>query len=153
MTEQTDLAARIATEAHKGQTRWDKTIPYITHPQAVARSLIEEGYGELYVAAAWLHDVLEDTSVTKKDLLDQGVDFEVVTAVWALTKTDEMSYLDYILMVGAHDIARVVKMADLRHNMSDLKKGSMLQKYELALYILNNFSDFQLTNTKYVIHL
>ena len=136
MTELTDLAARIATKAHKGQTRWDKTIPYITHPQAVARSLIEAGYGEDFVAAAWLHDVIEDTDVTKQHLFLEGVDAQVIDAVVALSKTEGVSYLDYILGVCGNDIARVVKMHDLRHNMSDLKPGSMKQKYELAFYIL-----------------
>ena len=136
MTELTDLAARIATKAHKGQTRWDKTIPYITHPQAGARSLIEAGYGEDFVAAAWLHDVIEDTDVTKQHLFLEGVDAQVIDAVVALSKTEGVSYLDYILGVCGNDIARVVKMHDLRHNMSDLKPGSMKQKYELAFYIL-----------------
>ena len=136
MTEQTDLAARIATEAHKGQTRWDKTIPYITHPAAVARALIEAGYSELYVSAAWLHDVIEDTDITAQDLRDKGVDPDVIEAVKILSKTDDVSYLDYILAVSGNWLARVVKIHDLKHNMIDLKKGSMRQKYELALYIL-----------------
>lgn len=137
MTEQTDLAAQIATKAHKGQTRWDETIPYITHPQAVARALIEEDkWGEEYIAAAWLHDVIEDTDVTEKDLVAQGIDPWTIAAVMVLTKTDDVSYLDYILAVSGNNIARIVKMADIRHNMSDLKNGSMKQKYELALYIL-----------------
>lgn len=142
MTEQTELAASIATKAHKGQTRWDKTIPYITHPQAVARALIQTGYrDEDYVAAAWLHDVIEDTDVTAQDLRDQGVDPGIVDAVVILSKTPNVSYLDYILTVGGHWIARVVKMEDIRHNMSDLKNGSMKQKYELALYILEQCND------------
>lgn len=141
MTKQTELAASIATKAHKGQTRWDKTILYITHPQAVARALIKEGYwGEEYIAAAWLHDVIEDTDITEKYLIGKGVDLWTVEAVMVLTKTDDVSYLDYILAVGGNDIARIVKMADLRHNMSDLKDGSMKQKYELAFYILEQYN-------------
>jgi (p)ppGpp synthase/HD superfamily hydrolase len=136
MTTQTDLATRIATEAHKGQTRWDKTIPYITHPAAVARALIQDGYDEDYVATAWLHDVLEDTDVTERDLMTQGVDPFIIDAVVLLTHTEGLSYLDYILTLSTHSVARVVKMADLTHNMSNLKKGSMLQKYQLAFYIL-----------------
>lgn len=137
MTEQTDLAARIATEAHKGQTRWDKKTPYISHPQAVARALIEGGYGEYEVAAAWLHDVLEDTQLCSADLRNMGIDGYVVDAVEILTKREGMSYLDYILNVQGHPVARVVKMADIRNNLTDLKSsGSMRQKYELALYIL-----------------
>lgn len=146
MTEQTDLAARIATKAHKGQTRWDKKVPYITHPQAVARSIIEADiYNEEHVAAAWLHDVLEDTDVTAQDLVGQGVDRCVVDAVIALTKREGVeNYVDYILRVAANDVARVVKMYDLKHNMSDLKSGSMKQKYELAFYILETYYDSEI---------
>ncbi len=138
MTEQTDLAARIATEAHEGQTRWDKETPYISHPAAVARKLIKDGYSEDFVATAWLHDVLEDTDVTERHLLEQGVDPYIVSAVVVLTKLEGMSYLNYILKISTHPIAREVKMADIRHNMSCFisSKGSLYHKYELALYIL-----------------
>ena len=142
MTEQTDLAARIATEAHEGQTRWDKRIPYITHPQAVARSIIEEDiYDEEHVAAAWLHDVIEDTDWTYDKLLEAGVDWHIADAVRVLSKKEGQSYVEYILKVAEHSIARVVKMHDLKHNMSDLKSGSMKQKYELAYYILETYHD------------
>ncbi len=136
MTEQTDLAARIATEAHEGQTRWDRETPYITHPAAVARALIEGGYGEDWVAVAWLHDVLEDTNLSSADLLNKGVSHDLVHSVMLLTKKRGQSYLDYILLLSYDNVARDVKMADIRHNMSDLRPGSMYQKYELALYIL-----------------
>lgn len=140
MTEQTDLAARIATEAHEGQTRWDKETPYISHPAAVARALIKDGYGEEYVATAWLHDVIEDTEVTAKDLLEKGIDHYIVDAVLTLTKRKGESYLDYILNVKGQPVAREVKMADIRHNMSDLKPGSMRDKYSLALYLLEDIT-------------
>lgn len=118
MTKLTDLAAKIATEAHKGQTRWDKITPYIAHPAAVVRALIDEGHGEEEVVVGWLHDVLEDTDVTAQDLLDRGIPEH------------------YILAVKDDLYAREVKIADIKHNLSDLKAGSMKQKYELALYIL-----------------
>ena len=136
MTELTDLAAKIAADAHLGQTRWDRKTPYISHPAAVARALIEQGYGEEYVAVAWLHDVLEDTKVTAQDLLDLGIPDYIVTSVKAITKKDNQKYLDYILAVKDDFYAREVKMADIEHNLTDLKAGSMRQKYELALYIL-----------------
>tara|TARA_R110000824_G_scaffold118090_2_gene270239 strand:- start:1203 stop:1622 length:420 start_codon:yes stop_codon:yes gene_type:complete len=139
VTKLTDLAAAIATEAHKGQTRWDKRTPYISHPAAIARDLIKRGFSEDFIAVAWLHDVIEDTSVTAQGLLDKGIPSDIVQSVETISKEDGQSYLDYILDVGRDPVARVVKVADITHNMSDLKKGSMRQKYELAIYILENY--------------
>ncbi len=136
MTYLTDLAARIATKAHEGQTRWDKSVAYITHPAAVARSLIEDGMTEDWIVVAWLHDVIEDTNLTADRLITLGIPDYLAHSVEILSKKKEQSYLDYILDVSRDPIARDVKKADLRHNMSDLKPGSMYQKYELALYIL-----------------
>jgi len=137
MTKLTDLATKIATEAHAGQTRWDKETPYITHPAAIARAIIQAGFDEDYVAIAWLHDVLEDTKVTAVDLVRMGIPKYLVESIEVISKREGQSYLDYILDVQADEKARVVKMFDIRHNMSDLKHGSMRQKYELALYILS----------------
>jgi len=138
MTALTDLAADIATQAHKGQTRWDKKTPYISHPAAIARALIQQGYGEDYVVVAWLHDVLEDTHVTDEQLIAGGIPERLVDAVKAISKKDNQRYLDYILEVKDDEIARVVKIADITHNLSDLRPGSMRQKYELAIYILED---------------
>tara|TARA_S200002703_G_C3783460_1_gene241500 strand:+ start:353 stop:769 length:417 start_codon:yes stop_codon:yes gene_type:complete len=138
MTALTDLATKIATDAHQGQTRWDKKTPYISHPAAIARALIQQGYGEDYVVVAWLHDVLEDTDVTDEQLLDVGIPERLVDSVRTISKKDNQKYLDYILDVQADEIARVVKIADITHNLSDLRAGSMRQKYELAIHILEN---------------
>lgn len=138
------LAAKIATDAHRGQTRWDGKTPYISHPAAVARALADQGYSENYVAAAWLHDVIEDTHLTAKDLIDQGIPQDVVTAVELLTKQEDESYINHLLVLSRHRVARTVKHADISHNMSDMNEkqrhGSMYQKYELALYLIENES-------------
>ena len=132
-----EKAALVAKVAHRGQTRWDKSVPYITHPEAVAKIVRELGYGEFYQAVAWLHDIVEDTSVTIKGLREAGFDGDIVHAVAALTKHEGVSYLQYLLVVKTNRIARVVKLADLTHNMSDLKDGARKSKYELAYYILS----------------
>lgn len=142
MTTLTDMATHVATAAHEGQTRWDNETPYITHPAAVARALIEKGFDEHYVAVAWLHDVLEDTEVTAQDLLDAGIDNHIVSAVQVLTKKTGQSYLDYIIEVKGDVLAREVKIEDIQHNMSyfgNKKKGALYAKYELALYILEEW--------------
>ncbi len=50
------IAARAATEAHWGQTRKDKTTPYIVHPERVAACVGRCGGDHVGMIAAWLHD-------------------------------------------------------------------------------------------------
>lgn len=62
-------AAALATRAHEGQKRKYTGFPYITHPARVAgRVGIAPGATEEMVAAAYLHDVLEDTTVTREEI-------------------------------------------------------------------------------------
>lgn len=108
-------ARSIATEAHAGQT--DKTgHPYIGHPARVASRTASAGGGELAVATAWLHDVLEDTAVTAGDLLEAGIPGDVVRAVEALSKRDGEAPEAYFERVNAHRLAICVKHADLDDN-------------------------------------
>ena len=53
-----------------------------------------------------------------------------------MTREKDQNYKDYILQIKEDEIATKVKLADLRHNLSDLKNGSMRDKYLLALHIL-----------------
>lgn len=140
LEQQVLLAKLIATEAHMGQTRWDKTVPYITHPAEVAKRCKNLGYDGHVIATAWLHDVVEDCDISLLDLQKRGVHSTIISAVDAITKRKDQSegYLAYIKRVRNNPLATIVKCEDLRHNMSDLKPGSMYQKYELALYILEH---------------
>lgn len=61
-------AADFATEAHKGMVRKGGGIPYIYHPMEVALLSSQMTEDEEVIAAAYLHDVLEDTSVTAEEL-------------------------------------------------------------------------------------
>jgi (p)ppGpp synthase/HD superfamily hydrolase len=64
-------AAEIAREAHAGQTRKYDNAPYITHPEAVAALVATVPHTEAMLAAAWLHDVVEDTAVTPVQLFEK----------------------------------------------------------------------------------
>ena len=143
--ELTALAHQIATAAHGTTTRNDKKTLYITHPRAVAKIALEIARtyfpdwteDQLYQLeqVAILHDVVEDTSVTLKDLIDYGFSDLVIKSVAAITKhpvKGAESYLDYLKRVYAYQYSRISKLADLSHNMSDLKPGNMLDKYVLA---------------------
>jgi len=147
MKDQVQLAREIATKAHDGVFRWDGKTPYIAHPAAIARAVFarywrddgDKVFASNAMAAAWLHDVVEDTPLTIADLRAQGVSEEILTAVDLLTKRDDQDYLDYLLRLKVNPIARIVKIEDIKNNMSDLdrkKKKSMYEKYQLALYIL-----------------
>lgn len=156
LTEIKEKVLAFATEAHKGQTRWDKKIPYITHPIAVAEIarqfqdslyLDKEHQLELYIVCI-LHDVLEDCDISESEVeaflnsinpSNQLFSIDnVMIALRNITKieSDKGNYLGYILRVKRFYLSKLVKIADLMHNMSDLKKGSMLDKYQLAHYIL-----------------
>ena len=138
-------ALELANKSHKGQTRWDKKTPYVTHPIAVVRMIAEFGFpGEVQVVAA-LHDVVEDTSITLIDLKRLGYPEEIVDAVDAMSRRNgedgKEDYLAYILRVKENSIARVVKIFDITHNLSDVKPkgkggGSMRDKYRVARHFL-----------------
>ena len=111
-----NTAIAIAAKAHEGQV--DKGgAPYILHPLRVMLDV----EGEHAQMAAVLHDVIEDTDVTVKDLADAGIPEPVIAAVIALTKLPGMSRMDAAKMAAANPIAMRVKIQDLRDNM-DLRR-------------------------------
>ena len=61
-------AHRIAADAHEGQLRKDDGSPYITHPVSVAALVDDAGYDDEVVAAALLHDVVEDTNLDPDEI-------------------------------------------------------------------------------------
>lgn len=127
-----EIAKQIATEGHKGQKRWDGR-DYITHPEAVAKLV---NTPELKIVA-WLHDIIEDTNITAKDLLNKGIPKNLVEMVEAISKHKGEDYFNFIMRCQYYPITRKVKIADLTHNLSDLKNESMRDKYRLARYILS----------------
>lgn len=128
-----ELAEQIATKAHEGQTRWDGS-PYITHPRSVVARLKETTWGEDILICGWLHDVVEDTSVTLKDISDNFGKYNAeIVELLTHQKTD--SYADYISKIGSCSGASLVKIADLEDNLSSLnpkKDRQRIDKYELA---------------------
>ena len=134
-----DLALSIATQAHEGQL--DKAgVDYIEHPIYVASQVCTEDEK----AVALLHDVIEDSPFTAEELLQAGLPETVVTAVQVLTKEKEQDYQTYLETVKKNPLARVVKLADLKHN-SDLSRLSSitekdrerLKKYKKAIDFLS----------------
>lgn len=60
---------------------------------------------------------MEDTDVTEADLIRNGFDKDIITALNLLTKASDMDYMDYIRNLKVNPIARAVKAADLEDNM------------------------------------
>jgi guanosine-3',5'-bis(diphosphate) 3'-pyrophosphohydrolase len=118
-----ERAYSVAERAHEGQKR-KSGEPYITHPVAVAQILADLGIGSKTVAAALLHDTVEDTSYT----LDQvRADFgdEIAMLVDGVTKLDKVKYGDStqaetvrkMIVAMSKDIrVLIIKLADRLHN-------------------------------------
>ena len=126
-------AFEFAKEAHKGARRRSGE-PYILHPIAVARIVVEElGLGSTSICAALLHDVVEDSDYTHEDIkLNFGE--KIADIVEGVTKIsggifgDKASlqaenFRKLLLSMSADIRVILVKMADRLHNMRTL--GSM----------------------------
>jgi len=118
-----ERAFEVAERAHKGQLR-KSGDPYITHPVAVAEILLDFGLDANSIAAALLHDTVEDTSYSQESLRkDFGL--EVASLVDGVTKLDRLTYgptaeaetVRKMVVAMAKDIrVLVIKLADRLHN-------------------------------------
>lgn len=130
-TDMTKKAMKFCYEAHKGQ--YDKGgVPYVFHPFHLAESMDDE----ISVTAALLHDVLEDTPFTEKDLLEEGFSEEVIRIVKLLTRDHDTPYLAYVGSLAHDPVARKIKLADLEHNTdaSRLPYNKDFMKKRFAMY-------------------
>ena len=118
-----DRAYRAAEKAHDGQLR-KSGEPYISHPVAVAQILADLGIGPVTIAAALLHDTVEDTDYTLEKVRDDFGD-EIAMLVDGVTKLDKLKYGDSaqaetvrkMVVAMSKDIrVLVIKLADRLHN-------------------------------------
>ena len=118
-----ERAYQVAEKAHQGQTR-KSGDPYITHPVAVAQLLADLGIGPAGLAAALLHDTVEDTDYSLEQL---KVDFgdEIAMLVDGVTKLDKVKFgenaqaetVRKMVVAMSKDIrVLVIKLADRLHN-------------------------------------
>lgn len=129
------IAEAIARMAHLHQKRKFSAEPYIIHPGAVAAAVAHPNQKTV----AWLHDVLEDCpDWTPERLENCGIPRLLVREVLILTRLKNESYYDFIMRIrnASLGLASIVKIADIDHNLRDLKPGSLRDKYELARHIL-----------------
>lgn len=121
-----DAAYQLAAQAHDGQYRRSGE-PYISHPINVAKILVELGMDSQSVAAALMHDVVEDTDITLDEIKSRfGSDVAlIVDGVTKLTKLKFSSMeeqkaenLRKMLLAMSQDVrVMIVKLCDRVHNM------------------------------------
>jgi len=129
-----EKAARIAVTAHKEQVRKSDGSPYIVHPFMCAMLLSKHAFPDEVVAAALVHDVLEDTTVSNDELRaalgdtvadiveavseDSRVDWRTIENGWEKRKE---AYIETVR--NASEGAKAVSVADKIHNLQSLLRA------------------------------
>ncbi|MDQ7095521.1 bifunctional (p)ppGpp synthetase/guanosine-3',5'-bis(diphosphate) 3'-pyrophosphohydrolase [Desulfosporosinus sp. PR] len=144
-----DKAYQFAEVAHRNQLR-NSGEDYILHPLEVAQILADLEMDEATIAAALLHDVVEDTSFTLTDI-EKEFGSEIALLVDGVTKLGRIEYkskveqqvenLRKMFLAMAKDIRVIlIKLADRLHNMRTLKYHSAEKQKEIAQETLEIFA-------------
>ena len=142
-------AYHYAEQAHSGQKRASGEA-YFIHPCAVAKILMELGLDYATVAAAFLHDVIEDTPVTEDDIRHEFGE-EILRLVSGVTKLDKIVFKSReeeeaenfrkIFVAMAKDIrVIIIKLADRLHNMRSLNFLSKERQLKMAQETLDIYT-------------
>ncbi len=124
--------------------------PYFIHPCAVAEILVDLGLDAPTIAAAFLHDVIEDTKASPEDIKN-NFGQEILTLVDGVTKLDKISYSSReeedaenfrkIFVAMANDVrVIIIKLADRLHNMRSLNFLSNERQQRIAKETLEIFT-------------
>jgi len=127
----TDLindAYDFGREAHKGQVRKYTDEPYFTHPVRVAEAVAAHVDDEAAIAAALLHDTVEDTETTHEEILERFGE-DVAEYVWYLTKPPafvgnraKRKLHDRNRLKEAPEIVRFIKVMDIWDNYESIRE-------------------------------
>ena len=139
----------FAREAHRNQKRASGE-PYFIHPCAVAEILVDLGLDAETIAAALLHDVIEDTSATEETVRENFGE-EVLSLVAGVTKLDKIVFKSQeeeeaenfrkIFIAMAKDIrVIIIKLADRLHNMRSLNFLSKERQQRMARETLDIYT-------------
>jgi GTP diphosphokinase / guanosine-3',5'-bis(diphosphate) 3'-diphosphatase len=142
-------AFEFSESAHRGQFR-KSGEPYITHPLAVASILSQWRLDAQGLAAALLHDVMEDTSVTKSEL-EKKFGKPVADMVDGVSKLDQIEFTSRedaqaesfrkMLLAMARDVRVIlIKLADRLHNMRTLDAMAQSHKKRIAKETLDIYA-------------
>jgi guanosine-3',5'-bis(diphosphate) 3'-pyrophosphohydrolase len=144
-----ELAFDMAREAHREQVRRSGE-PYITHPLGVALVLADLGLDDVTIAAALLHDAVEDTTVTSADI-ERELGADVATIVDGVTKLDRLQFdskeaqqaatLRKMLVAMAKDIrVLLIKLSDRLHNMRTIASLPEFKQRRIAQETLDIYA-------------
>ncbi len=139
----------IGASAHAGQNR-KSGEPYITHPVAVAQVLAEQGLDVETLVAAILHDTIEDTPLSRRDIAAQFGE-TVAELVDGVTKLDKLHFADRqeaaaesfrkMLLAMSRDLRVIlIKLADRLHNMRTLGAQSTEARRRIAAETLDIYA-------------
>lgn len=142
-------AYNLASEAHKGQMRLSGE-PYVIHPIEVASILVDIGMDTNTIAAALLHDVVEDSDFTYEDI-EREFGTEVAELVEGVTKLGKIEFkskeeeqadnVRKMVLAMAKDIRVVlIKLADRLHNMRTLRFKSPEKQKEKAKEVFDIYA-------------
>ncbi len=147
-----ERAREFATMKHAevAQTRKYTGEPYINHPAAVVEIVRNVPHTEAMLAAAWLHDTVEDTKTTIEDVQEVfGVEVSAIVSMLTDVSRPEdgnratRKAIDRAHTAKATPSAKTVKLADLIHNSRSIIKHDLafakvyLEEQALLLYVLS----------------
>jgi len=143
-----ERAFEIAEDAHSGQFRKSGDA-FITHPIGVAHILAELGLDETTIAAALLHDAVEDTEISLPEV-EELMNFEIASLIDGVTKLEKIRFrtpeqsraenLRKMIIATASDVrVLLIKIADRLHNMRTLgplspEKQELIARETLEIY-------------------
>ena len=156
-----NIAIEIAKKYHKGHKRNNGDDYFEHHVKQVAllvQILFKNRDEKLVLAAiivAYLHDVIEDSElrVLAANEIKEAFGLDIFNSVLLVTKgltvsyeqngkivdgfeVNSKSYYDYIAAISLDAVARMVKIADILHNLHDSSSKKSQAKYKIALQIL-----------------
>ena len=143
-----EKAYEFAKKAHEGHARYSGE-PYFIHPAAVAKHLASLSLDAPTIAAALLHDAIEDTHVTSEEV-EKEFGPEVLFLVEGVTKLGQHKYqggerhaesLRRLLVATSADIrVLIIKLADRYHNMTTIEHVPEAKRRRIALETLEIFA-------------
>lgn len=150
---QIEKAYAFSAKAHVHQKRMSGEA-YITHPLAVAGAVVEWRMDADAIMASLLHDVLEDTGTSKRELAEL-FGKEVAELVDGLSKLDKMEFASYqeaqaenfrkMLMAMARDLRVVlIKLADRQHNLATMAAMRPDKRRRIAVETLEIYAPIAL---------
>lgn len=133
-----ELAAQLSKTYHAGQ-RYGTEDYFNYHITGVVDSLKIHHMPEKYLIVGYLHDIVEDTSVSL-DTIQNLFGEEIKAAVAAITKRENESRDDYLARCSKNSIARFVKLHDALFNASNCFKNKNKENFAKYLHTISKLT-------------